>query len=251
MQPDADNLLFPDWPAPHTVCAVSTKRGGGNSIGVYQGFNLGDHVGDEPSRVAANRQLFCQRAKMPQPPLWLQQVHGIEVARPDFITLPAGQPLVADAAYSCAPQHVCVVMTADCLPLLVCDKAGQEVAAIHAGWRGLAAGVIEQTLGHFRAAPQDIMAWLGPAIGPEAFEVGAEVKAAFVAQDPAAEQAFNALGQGKYLADIYQLARQRLAALGVTAIYGGEHCTYHQAQDFFSYRRDGQTGRMATAIWLT
>lgn len=245
----ADNLLFPDWPAPENVRAVSSKRTGGCSEGVFQSFNLGDHVGDDPARVKNNRQRFQTLAAMPNAPFWLQQVHGIEVARPE-VNLVKGDAVVADAAYSCKAKTICTVMTADCLPLLVCDKAGQEVAAIHAGWRGLAAGVIEQTLQHFQAKATDILVWLGPAIGPQAFEVGAEVRSAFIAQQPAAHAAFRALSDGKYLADIYLLARLRLAAQGITAIYGGEYCTYQHAEYFFSYRREGQTGRMASAIWL-
>lgn len=246
----ADNLLFPDWPAPENVRAVSSKRTGGCSEGVFQSFNLGNHVGDKPVRVQENRQLFQTLAAMPKEPLWLQQVHGTAVARPDLASGQNTTPVIADAAYSCARQNVCAVMTADCLPLLVCDKAGHEVAAIHAGWRGLAAGVIEQTLRHFQAKPTDIMVWLGPAIGPQAFTVGAEVRSAFIKQQPAATAAFKVQSNGKYLADLYLLARLRLAAQGITAIYGGEYCTYQQAEHFFSYRRDGQTGRMASAIWL-
>lgn len=245
-----DSLLIPDWPAPTKVRAVSSMRSGGCSEGRFQSLNLGDHVGDDPSRVAKNRQLFKTRAAMLGEPLWLQQVHGIAVARPDLASEHTTTPIIADAAYSSAVQKVCVVMTADCLPLLVCDKAGREVAAIHAGWRGLAAGVVEQTLSHFQAKPADIMVWLGPAIGPHAFEVGAEVRTAFIEQHPAAAAAFNVLASGKYLADLYLLARIRLASQGVTAIYGGNYCTYQQAEHFFSYRRDGQTGRMASAIWL-
>lgn len=245
----ADNLLFPDWPAPENVRAVSSKRMGGCSEGVFQSFNLGDHVGDDPARVNNNRQRFQALAGMPNAPLWLQQVHGVKVARPE-LSKAKGEAVVADAAYSFKAKTVCTVMTADCLPLLVCDKAGQEVAAIHAGWRGLAAGVIEQTLQHFQAKAADILVWLGPAIGPKAFEVGAEVRSAFIAQQPSARAAFSALSDGKYLADIYLLARQRLATLGISAVYGGEYCTYQQAEYFFSYRRDGQTGRMASAIWL-
>lgn len=247
--PAVENLLFPDWPAPENVRAVSSKRMNGYSEGVFQSFNLGDHVGDDPSRVHNNRQRFQALAGMPSAPLWLQQVHGVAVVRPELSSV-QGDAVVADAAYSCMPKTVCTVMTADCLPLLVCDKAGQEVAAIHAGWRGLAAGVIEQTLQHFQAKASDIMVWLGPAIGPASFEVGAEVRAAFIQQQAAAAAAFKVHCHGKYLADIYLLARQRLATLGISAVYGGEYCTYLQAEHFFSYRRDGQTGRMASAIWL-
>lgn len=244
------NVILPDWPAPAQVRAVSSLRHGGCSEGIFQSFNLGDHVNDNPEHVLKNRQLFKQLADMPQEPLWLQQVHGIVVARPDLACSYSAAPVKADAAYSCALQRVCVVMTADCLPLLLCDRAGKEVAAIHAGWRGLAAGVIEQTLRYFQAKPEDIMVWLGPAIGPQAFEVGSEVRAAFINAHPAADVAFKLQSSGKYLADLYLLARIRLVSQGITAIYGGNYCTYQQAEHFFSYRRDGQTGRMASAIWL-
>lgn len=246
----SNHLLLPDWPAPATVRAVSSTRLGGCSTGAFASLNLGDHVGDSDKCVAQNRRQFIIQSQMPAEPLWLKQVHGTSVARPDLLDASVCRPIIADAAYSCAAQKVCVVMTADCLPLLVCDKAGREVAAIHAGWRGLAAGVIEQTIQHFQAQAADIMVWLGPAIGPQAFEVGAEVRAEFVAQHPSTEVAFRAQQPGKYLADLYQLARIRLAALGITAIYGGNYCTYQQADYFFSYRRDSQTGRMASAIWL-
>ncbi len=249
MQKVPDNILLPDWPAPEQVRAVSSKRTGGYSGQGFASFNLGDHVGDEPTTVEHNRRLFQTLSAMPTKPYWLQQVHGVAVARPDLAFDQTGL-IVADAAYSRSTERVCVVMTADCLPLLLCDKAGQEVAAVHAGWRGLAAGVIEQTVQQFQAKPADILVWLGPAIGPQAFEVGAEVRAAFIKQQAAATAAFTAQPSAKYLADLYLLARLRLQALGISAIYGGNFCTYQQAEDFFSYRRDGQTGRMATAIWL-
>lgn len=245
----ARSLLIPNWPAPATVCAVSSTRLGGASQAPFASFNLGDHVGDAAITVAQNRQTFQTLAKMPAAPVWLQQVHGTAVVKLDD-NLSASAVPIADAAYSQQLGKVCVVMTADCLPLLICDKAGTQVAAVHAGWRGLAAGVIEQTLQHFKAKPADLMVWLGPAIGAQAFEVGAEVRTAFVAQHAAATAAFHVCTPGKYLADIYLLARIRLAQYGISAIYGGEYCTYQQTEQFFSYRRDGQTGRMASAIWL-
>ncbi len=234
----------PEWPAPPGVCAVQTLRGGGCSPAPWASCNLGDHVGDAPQRVAANRAGL--RALLPNEPCWLRQVHGTTVV--DAADT-AGVP-EADAAFARRPGAVCAVMTADCLPVLFCDRAGSVVAAAHAGWRGLAAGVLEATVAAMGVAPGELLAWFGPAIGPRRFEVGDEVRTAFVARDPAAGAAFAALDGGKWLADIYALARQRLAAIGVTATSGGDHCTVEEAGRFFSYRRDGTTGRMATLIWL-
>jgi len=183
---------------------------------------------------------------LPSKPVWLEQVHGTAVLKLD------GEPYAskrADASYSNTPGTVCAVMTADCLPVLFCNRDGSEVAAAHAGWRGLCAGVLEETVACFADKPENLLAWLGPAIGPDAFEVGPEVREAFMAHDAAAESAFRPQGE-KYFADIYQLARQRLASVGVEHIYGGEHCTFSQQDDFFSYRRDKTTGRMASFIWL-
>jgi len=235
--------IVPQWPAPQRVRALQTTRLGGVSRPPYDSLNLGTHVGDDPLAVAANRNRLS--ALVPGEPVWLEQVHGTRVEQADV----AGCAPAADACVSRQPHGVCVVMTADCLPVLFCDKAGTVVAAAHAGWRGLADGVIESTVQAMQAAPADLMAWLGPAIGPQAFEVGPEVRAAFVAHDPAAAAAFLPRG-GKFLADLYLLARQRLAVLGVTSVYGGDLCTFSAPQHFFSYRRDGSTGRMASMIWL-
>lgn len=235
--------IVPQWPAPQSVRALQTTRLGGVSRPPYDSLNLGTHVGDDPLAVAANRNRLS--ALVPGEPVWLEQVHGIRVEQADVV----GCAPTADACVSRRPRGVCVVMTADCLPVLLCDKAGTVVAAAHAGWRGLADGVIESTVQAMQAAPADLMAWLGPAIGPQAFEVGPEVRTAFVAHDPAAAAAFLP-HDGKFLADLYQLARQRLAGLGVTGVYGGDLCTYSDPQRFFSYRRDGRTGRMASMIWL-
>lgn len=239
-------FIYPDWPAPANVKALSTSRLGGVSQGVFASLNLGTHVGDELAAVAQNRLLLKENAGVPDEPAWLNQVHGTEVLVLDDWQ---GGLAHADAAVTKTAGQVCVVMTADCLPVLFCDNKGQQVAAAHAGWRGLCDGVIEQTLQLFED-PREVMVWLGPAIGPAAFEVGAEVRAAFVAHNAGANRAFVPAGHDKYLADIYLLARQRLAAAGVTQIYGGKHCTVSQPQQFFSYRRDGQTGRMASLIWL-
>lgn len=240
------SLIIPDWPAPEGVNAYSTTRNGGVSSGAYSSLNLGDHVSDALENVEQNRRLLIQQAKLPQEPAWLQQVHGTEVAVLDT------HPLVdnrADAAYSKVNGRVCAIMTADCLPVLFCSSNGDEVAAAHAGWRGLCQGVLENTAAKFNAKPEQILAWLGPAIGPERFEVGPEVRDAFMAKDPQAADAFVPHNQ-KYLANIYLLAKQRLTALGITKIYGGDFCTVTEQERFFSYRRDGETGRMASLIWI-
>ena len=241
----SDAWIVPDWPVPAGVRALSTTRAGGVSVAPYDSLNLGTHVGDDPANVAANRAQV--RRIVPSEPAWLNQVHGTVVVDAASV---AGVP-DADASVSRTPGAVCVVMTADCLPVLLCDRAGTVVGAAHAGWRGLHGGVIEATVTAMQVAPADVIAWLGPAIGPTAFEVGDEVRAAFVAVDAIADAAFKPAGQpGKWLADIYLLARQRLAALGVTAVYGGDCCTVSESRRFFSYRRDGVTGRMASLVWL-
>ena len=237
-------VFVPDWPAPANVGSLQTLRGGGCSPAPWESFNLGDHVGDDPVRVAANRASL--RALLPADPVWLQQVHGtaaVDIAK-------TGKTVEADAAFCREPGRVCAVMTADCLPVLFCDRAGTVVAAAHAGWRGLLAGVLEASIAGMRVSADQILVWLGPAIGPQNFEVGQEVRDAFVARDAAAHLAFRPHGTNKFLADLYLLARQRLGAAGVTAIFGGELCTVADAKRFFSYRRDGVTGRMASLIWL-
>lgn len=238
--------LKPDWPAPENVHAVCTTRSGGVSVAPFDSLNLGDHVGDAPTAVARNRQLVAEALDLPSTPFWLQQVHGVHVARQNVDNLGC----LADASVSFKTSEVCVVMTADCLPVLFCNRAGTRVAAAHAGWRGLCDGVLEKTIEALDCDPTELLAWMGPAIGPKAFEVGDEVRAAFMAHEQQASKAFQATQAGKWLADIYQLGRQRLSAMGVTAIYGGEFCTYTQQDLFFSFRRDQQTGRMASLIWL-
>lgn len=240
-------LLRPDWPAPANVHAVCSTRLGGCSVGPFASLNLGGHVGDEPAKVAQNRQQYQQAAAMPNAPVWLNQVHGVTVAT---LTHNSQSGITADAAISHQPDIVATVMTADCLPLLLCDTAGTQVAAVHAGWRGLCDGIIEATLRTFTPGAA-VLAYLGPAISQAAFEVGTEVRDAFIAHDPSATKAFIAGKAGKYHADLYQLARQRLAACGVSQVYGGDYCTYQNSALFFSYRRDGQTGRMASSIWLS
>lgn len=238
------SFILPDWPAPAKVRALQTTRLGGTSPAPWAGFNLGDHVGDDPARVAANRTEL--RRHLPVEPAWLTQVHGIAAVDAEK----CAKSVKADASFARQPGAVCVVMTADCLPVLFCDRAGSVVAAAHAGWRGLAGGVLEATVAAMAVPADEILAWLGPAIGPSAFEVGDEVRAAFVAHDVAADAAFVPHGPGKWLADIYALARLRLAAAGVTAVSGGDRCTVSEADTFFSYRRDGVTGRMASLIWI-
>jgi hypothetical protein len=241
----SDAFIRPDWPAPANVQAFQTTRLGGASLAPYDSLNLGLHVGDDPVRVNRNRQSLSPY--MPSEPVWMEQVHGIEVANADA----AACRVVADASVARQRGSVCVVMTADCLPVLLCDEDGTVVAAAHAGWKGLVAGVIETTVKEMGVAPQKLLAWLGPAIGPHAFEVGEEVRAAFMAHDAQAAAAFVPLAAaGKYRADIVRLARQRLDALGISRVYGSTFCTYHQQDKFYSYRRDGVTGRMGTFIWL-
>lgn len=239
-------LILPDWPAPTWVRAVSTTRKGGVSAGPYASLNLGDHVGDDPAAVAANRRRLGE--VLPGEPLWLRQVHGIEVADGDA---PEAEPPVADAVVARRAGRVGAILTADCLPVLFCDRRGSVVGAAHAGWRGLLGGVLESTLAAMQTPPGEVLAWLGPAIGPTAFEVGDEVRNAFGAADAEAFQAFRpGLEPGKWWADLPALARQRLSHHGVAAIYGGERCTLGEPDRFFSYRRDGATGRMGTFIWL-
>lgn len=235
--------LPPDWPAPENVRALQTLRTGGCSAGPWASFNLGEHVGDESGNVLANRAAL--RQFLPAEPLWLNQVHGTTVVDAAV----AEQRMAADGSFARHPGSVCVVMTADCLPVLFCDRAGTVVAAAHAGWRGLLDGVLENTIAAMQVVPDQLLAWLGPAIGPAAFEVGPEVREAFVAKDAAAAQCFAARGD-KWLADIYGLARQRLQKAGLTAISGGGACTVSESGRYFSYRRDGVTGRMASLIWL-
>lgn len=235
--------LAADWPAPVTIQAGTTTRQGGLSNGAYASLNLAQHVGDDPAIVLQNR----ARLSTPTPPCWLEQVHSNQVVE---LTEPLTTPLVADAAFTRQPGIVCVVMTADCLPLLVTDRAGTTVAAIHAGWRGLLNGIIENTLTAMVLPAQELLIWLGPAIGATAYEVGDEVRDSFIQQHAHSAAAFQPTRPGHWLMNIYQLARLRLQQYGVEAIYGGQECTYTDAQRFYSYRRDGVTGRMASLIWI-
>jgi YfiH family protein len=239
-------VIRPDWPVPDSVRAVTTTRRGGFSTAPYDTFNLAQHVGDQPQAVQRNRRLLSERLRLPAEPVWLNQVHGDRV-----VACGASSPgPAADAACSEEAGPVCAVLTADCLPVLFCDRRGTRVAAAHAGWRGLAGGILERTVEALGVPPAQLLVWLGPAIGPDAFEVGAEVRDAFVSQHAAAAAAFIPKPGGRWRADLYRLARIRLQALDITAVYGGGLCTFSDPQSFYSYRRDGVTGRMASLIWL-
>lgn len=242
---NTDDWILPDWPAPSWVKAVSTTRAGGVSAGAYASLNLAQHVADDARTVAENRRRLREALALPAEPVWLNQVHGRGIVDADR----AAPGAEGDGAVSRAAGHVCAVITADCLPVLLCDRAGTCVAAVHAGWRGLADGVIEAAVAAMGVPGNSLLAWLGPAIGPQAFEVGDDVRAAFMAHDPLAAEAFQPHGE-RWHADIYRLAHQRLAALGITEVHGGGWCTYEDATRFYSYRRDGATGRMATLVWL-
>lgn len=238
------NWLTPDWPAPASVRACVTTREGGVSEAPFDSLNLGDHVDDRLEAVAENRRRLTDHFSIK--PAWLQQVHGIAVVHAD-----PGIVATADASWTATPGIACAAMTADCLPALFCNRAGTRVAAAHAGWRGLAAGVLEATLDTLDVPAEDVLVWLGPAIGPKAFEVGPEVREVFINQLPEAAEAFvPSDNAGKFMADIYLLARLRLAERGVTAVYGGGFCTVTDPR-FFSYRRASRTGRFASLVWLT
>ncbi|MFU8803482.1 MAG: peptidoglycan editing factor PgeF [Bradymonadaceae bacterium] len=241
-----NNLITPTWPAPPHIKAYQTTRQGGVSRAPYESLNLGAHVGDDLQAVHANRRLLQDHLALPSSPRWLNQVHG--TACVDATTYDGQSP--ADASFTTAPGLVLAIMTADCLPVLFCDDAGSFVAAAHAGWRGLAAGVLEETVRSMNKAPCELYAWLGPAIGKRAFEVGDEVRSTFLDHDPDCEPCFAPSPQGRWLADLYGLATRRLEAIGLTRISGGDHCTFEDEERFFSYRREGQTGRMGTFIWI-
>jgi YfiH family protein len=239
-----EHCIIPDWPAPANVKSLQTTRHGGISVAPYDTLNLGDHVGDNPLAVARNRE-FLNRL-VPTEPVWLEQVHGTIVASADHASC---RPR-ADACIARHRRSVCVVMTADCLPVLLCDERGTVVGAVHAGWRGLCEGVIESTVLAMGVPPLSLMAWMGPAIGREHFEVGSEVRDAFTRVQPQAASAFVGGERDKWHADLYALARLRIEALGISRIYGGNYCTFRERERFFSYRRDGATGRMGTFVWL-
>jgi len=274
--------LVPDWPAPANIHAATTLRTGGVSRGTYFSLNPGAHVSDDDDQVRQNRQIIREMLDLPSEPVWLNQIHSnraVKAENPPYPPLQKegrGDLQQADASYTDESGVVCAVMTADCLPLLVCSRDGAQVAAIHAGWRGLLAGVISNTVAAMqiplnppfskgeasqfrntdlspslckRGARGDLLVWLGPAIGPDSFEVGPEVRDAFLEKSVAFNDAFKAQSNDKWLADIYQLARIELVALGIADVYGGTYCTFTEHERFYSYRRDTQTGRMATLIW--
>jgi YfiH family protein len=237
--------LQPDWPAPGRVRALCTTRSGGVSPGPWASLNLGAHCGDEPANVRRNRSLLNRH--LPARPLWLRQVHGVAVVRHEG---GAPEPPEADAAVAFEGGRVCAVLTADCLPVFLCDCTGSRVAVVHAGWRGLATGVLGAAVGALGGAPRDLLAWLGPAIGPGAYEVGNDVVTGFAAQPGPDHSAAFAPSGDRWLLDLYEAARLQLAHAGVRSVYGGGLCTYSDPQRFYSYRRDGVTGRMASLIWL-
>ncbi|MFL2553691.1 MAG: peptidoglycan editing factor PgeF [Candidatus Rariloculaceae bacterium] len=237
-------VITPDWPAPVWVKAIATERCGGVSSGVYGGFNLGTNVGDQADAVAKNRQLLRAELKLPEEPNWLEQVHGSDV-----LDLDAVGSSVADAAVTGKPGRVCAVLTADCLPVLFSTVSGERVGAAHAGWRGLSRGVLSATVAAMGVAPDDIMAWLGPAIGQVAYEVGDDVHTAFVTADPGMDECFVRNFRGRWQADLYGLARHSLAVAGVDSVYGGGFCTFTEKERFYSYRREAPCGRQVTLIW--
>ena len=242
--------INPNWSAPKNVKAVMTTRHGGFSQVPFDSMNLGDHVDDDLAIVNKNRVYLKDVLALPNSPLWLTQVHGVKVANADELS-GITHSVEADASVAHQAGSICAVMTADCLPVLFCNTQGTAVAAAHAGWRGLHAGVLEETVKSLNCTNSDVIAWLGVAIGPKNFEVGSEVREAFIAEQTEASSAFTpSSNKGKWLANIYQLARLRLEAIGVTKIYGGGKCSFADDARFYSYRREAKTGRMASLIWM-
>jgi YfiH family protein len=239
-------VIEPDWPAPPGVRAISTERAGGVSIGPYRSLNLACHVGDEPGAVAANRDALVSSLNLTTQPCWLEQVHG-----PDVLDLDTEPPGRADGGVTSTLGRVCVVLTADCVPVLLAARDGTRVGAAHAGWRGLAAGVLPAAVARMGTSPAQLQAWLGPAIGPTSYEVDAGVRDAFVGSDPGVAACFAPTRPGHWHADLYGLARASLAQAGVEAVYGGDFCTFAESERFFSHRREAPCGRMATLIWRT
>lgn len=243
---DAIRFLVPDWPVPSRVRAAVTTRQGGVSTGPYASLNLAAHVGDDPLAVNENRRRIRRALDLPAEPHWLTQVHGNTVAVAGL-----DRPESADATVVFQPGTVAAVLVADCLPVFLACRDGERVGLAHAGWRGLAAGIVEATIAALAGDPAEVVAWLGPAIGPEAFEVGDDVREAFMSSQPSAADHFTRGRGGRWMADLPGLARQRLLACGVSEVYGGGVCTAADPARFFSYRRDGRTGRMAALTWLT
>jgi YfiH family protein len=245
--PLADGWIVPAWPVAANVRTLSTTRAGGASRGPYAGLNLATRVGDDPRAVDGNRAAL--RRHLPSDPVWLEQVHGVDVVEAELAASQSA-PVRADGAVARTRRRVCAVLTADCLPVVLATRGGDVVGIAHAGWRGLASGVIEATLERMATPPAEVVAWLGPGISQAAYEVGQEVYAAFVARDAGARDAFQPGAAGKYRADLYALARRRLGAAGVSEVHGGGYCTYGEPERFYSYRRDRTTGRMATLVWI-
>ena len=238
--------MTPDWPAPPTVHALTSTREIGFSVDPYSSLNLAQHVGDNSESVAENRSLLARQLALPEEPCWLAQMHGTELLNLDKNAFDKK----ADGSFTQKINKICAVLTADCLPVLICSRAGDRVAALHAGWRGLAAGIVGKGIQAMGVEASELLVWLGPAIGPKKFEVGSEVYNAFVDKNPDTKTAFDPTREGHWLADLYKLARIQLRELGVDQVYGGKHCVFSDEDRFFSYRRDGVTGRMASLIWL-
>lgn len=251
MSPESLPLIRPEWPTPDGIHAAFTLRQGGVSEAPFDTLNVGTHVGDRPEAVAENRARIGRALELPAAPAWLEQVHGIDVLNLDHVH----SSLRADASFTRRPDRVCAIQVADCMPVLFAACDGSAVAAAHAGWRGLAGGVLEATVKALDIPPQNLIAWLGPAIGPTRFEVGDEVREAFLSQSRAqtsvAADAFESNERGRWWCDLHALGRLRLSALGIRSIHAGDWCTHTDAGRFFSYRRDGQCGRMTALIWLT
>lgn len=247
-EPAKLQFIYPDWPVPDNVCAVATTRYGGVSEGGFSSLNLGDHAGDDPSAVARNRSILVEHASLPAQPHWLTQVHGPVVVQADASV----SGVSADAGWTESPNVVCAVLTADCLPVLLCDRHGKQVAAVHAGWRGLCSGVLDLTIDQFLGAdipPTEIFAWLGPAIGSGAYDVGSVVKDSFLVREPSCASSFREVQPGRWKFDLYAAARDILASCGVTQVFGGDFCTYTEER-FYSYRHESECGRQAALIWL-
>lgn len=241
------NWIEPNWPAPPNVRAAATVRTGGVSSAPFDSLNLGTHVGDDPAAVAENRRRVRDALQMSLDPAWLEQVHGTAIAE---LNAETQLPIAADASFTRHTNLVCTILTADCLPVIFCDEDGSCVAAAHAGWRGLARGILSTAVAAMKTEPARVLAWLGPAIEQSAFEVGDEVREQFLSRDPSHAAAFARNERARWQADLYRLARGELERIGVRNISGGGYSCYADRERFFSYRRDGQTGRMATMVWL-
>lgn len=237
------NLIHANWPAPKNITAFTTTRLNGHSLGPYASLNLAHHVSDNPIAVEKNRSLLLSQYGVPSAPRWLTQTHSTTVVCADDVF----SPIEADASYTQTPRLVCAILTADCLPILLCNKHGTQVAAVHAGWRGLAHGILKKTVSTFKN-PNDVMSWLGPAISRKQYEIGEETFKQLATSTN--KHCFEATQKNKYFCDLYAIARHQLKELGIHDIYGGEHCTFQENDLFFSYRKNATTGRIASLIWL-